>query len=526
MATLVMLDSRDLEIARLRAALARANQGQKGEAEARKRDEELQFASDFYGRTVIDNIPGFVVILATGGILEACNRPVLEYAGLTFEELREWKSTGFVHPDDLPRIVEHLSGTIVAGVPYEHELRLRRFDGDFRWFSSRGVPIQDGADNVVRRYCALLIDIEDRKRAETELRFAFAHLSEAQRLSKTGSFIADMADQRSWSDEAYRIFEFEPGTKVTLDRIRDTVHPEDRAMIDRVFERAAPGIDADFLFRIVTASGVVKHVHGAAHVLEKVGARPSLVGALQDVTESKLAEQALKQSEANLQRTLAQLSEAQRLSKTGSYTNNLAKEEFVWSDELYRIFDFEPGSKITVQRVRECVYPEDLQSFQTAVDWARQGLITDPIFRIFSTNGVVKHLRTIKKIEPKTDGSFEVTGAIQDITESKLTEQALETKAEELRRALTHLSEAQRLSKTGSFTADLMRDEHYWSEELYRICGFELGSKITIQRFEDIVHPDDQAALRTTIERGLNDADSVDILVRLITPEGLKHVHL
>ena len=66
----------------------------------------------------------------------------------------------------------------------------------------------------------------------------------------------------------------------------------------------------------------------------------------------------------------------------------------------------------------------------------------------------------------------------------------------ELRRAYDHLTEAQRLSQTGSFTADLERDEHYWSDEFYRICDFEPGSTVTIRRLGEIVHPEDVPAIR------------------------------
>jgi PAS domain-containing protein len=83
-------------------------------------------------------------------------------------------------------------------------------------------------------------------------------------------------------------------------------------------------------------------------------------------------------------------------------------------------------------------------------------------------------------------GKPEFVGAVTDITERKRAEA-------ELRRAYDHLTEAQRLSQTGSFTADLERDEHDWSDEFYRICEFEPGSRVSIQRLGEIVHPEDLA---------------------------------
>ena len=144
-------------------------------------------------------------------------------------------------------------------------------------------------------------DIEDRKRAEAELRQAYNSFAEAQRLSKTGSFITDLVgDDHNWSEEAYRIFEFDPATKVTVQRIRDIIHPDDLPSFDSVIARGMTGEDVNFAFRIVTSRGAVKHVRGVAHVIEQVEGRPMFVGALQDVTESMVAEEALNRARSEL----------------------------------------------------------------------------------------------------------------------------------------------------------------------------------------------------------------------------------
>ena len=93
---------------------------------------------------------------------------------------------------------------------------MRRHDGEYRWFLFRANPLRDEAGDVAKWY-GVNTDIEDRKRAEAELRRAYDSFADAQRLSKTGSFITDLVgDDHNWSDEALRIFEFDPATKVTL----------------------------------------------------------------------------------------------------------------------------------------------------------------------------------------------------------------------------------------------------------------------------------------------------------------------
>jgi transcriptional regulator with GAF, ATPase, and Fis domain len=215
----------------------------------------------------------------------------------------------------------------------------------FRWIQSFGEPFYDTEGRIAHWY-GLVIDIEDRKRAEIELRRAYDSFSDAQQLSKTGSFITDLlGDDHNWSEEAYRIFEFDPETKVTVQRIRDVIHPDDLPAFESVIARGMTGENVTFTFRVVTACATVKHVRGVAHVTEKVDGRPMFVGALQDVTESVVAEVAL--------RTLK---------------DQLYKENLVLRDEVDRTSMFEeivgasPTLKAVLSRVAK-VAPTDSTVF-------------------------------------------------------------------------------------------------------------------------------------------------------------------
>ena len=85
-----------------------------------------------------------------------------------------------------------------------------------------------------------------------------------------------------------------------MQRIRDIIHPDDLPSFDSVIARGMSGVDVNFAFRIVTARGAVKHVRGVAHVIEQIEGRPMFVGALQDVTESMVAEEALNRARSEL----------------------------------------------------------------------------------------------------------------------------------------------------------------------------------------------------------------------------------
>ena len=181
----------------------------------------------------------------------------------------------------------------------EAEARLRRHDGEYRSFLLRVNPLRDEEGNVVKWY-GVNTDIEDRKRAETRLGQAYGRLAEAQRLSKTGSFVTDLAADRNWSDEVYRIFDFDPATVVTVEMVRERVHPEDRALFDAAIARISGGTTVDYVFRIVTQRGVLKHLRTTARIVEEVPGQRRFVGAVQDITASKVAEEALNVARAEL----------------------------------------------------------------------------------------------------------------------------------------------------------------------------------------------------------------------------------
>ena len=120
-------------------------------------------------RLIVDTIPGLVAIMNGAGELELVNHRVLDYFGRTAEELKHWETSDAVHPDDLPVVVAAWKQSVETGAPWNVEHRLRRADGAYRWFQSRGHPLRDALGRTIRWY-HLLTDIDDLKRAQIKLR--------------------------------------------------------------------------------------------------------------------------------------------------------------------------------------------------------------------------------------------------------------------------------------------------------------------------------------------------------------------
>jgi PAS domain S-box-containing protein len=181
-------------------------------------------------RSAIDGIAGLLAIRAPNGELETVNRQCLEYFGRSLEELKNWGTSDAVHPEDLPRVLELFKRAIASGIPYHFDQRLRRFDGEYRWFDCRGVPIRDDFGRIARWY-VLLTDIEDRTRAEHALRSA---------LDGIAGLIVVLAPNGEVETVNRQVFEYFGRSLEWLKNwgTNDTVHPEDLPRTLEVFKRA------------------------------------------------------------------------------------------------------------------------------------------------------------------------------------------------------------------------------------------------------------------------------------------------
>ena len=159
-----------------------------------KRAEEALRESEARARSAIDGIAGLISVLAPNGEVETVNRQFLEYYGRSLEWLKNWETNDAVHPEDLPRMVELFKRAIASGIPFQHELRLRRFDGEYRWFENRGVPIRDDSGRIVRWY-VLLTDIEDRTRAMAQLEQMQSDFAHMNRVSMMGELAASLSHE-------------------------------------------------------------------------------------------------------------------------------------------------------------------------------------------------------------------------------------------------------------------------------------------------------------------------------------------
>jgi PAS domain S-box-containing protein len=274
-----------------------------------KKAEEKSLESELKLRQIIETLPSHIWSSAPDGEPTHFNQRIVDYIGKPFEDFKHHGRGAFIHPDDLPEHEKAFSRAIQTGTSYQFVSRLRRADGEYRWYQGRGEPLRDQQGRIIQWY-GLSVDIDEAKKAEDRLRRSEAYLTEAQRLSHTGTAVFNDTTILYWSDETYRIFGFDPRNGLpSREAALQAIHPDDR---ERTQEEARRGVrqKRDYMheFRFLLLDGTIKYIEGVARPkFSASGELVEVVSTIIDVTERKRAEQALWESEARLAETQREL---------------------------------------------------------------------------------------------------------------------------------------------------------------------------------------------------------------------------
>jgi PAS domain S-box-containing protein len=423
----------------------------------RKRAENAVRESERDLRSAIDGIAGLVAIMAPNGELDALNRQVVDYFGRPLEEMKNWGTSDAVHAEDLPRIAEVFQRSIATGTPFQYEVRLRRFDGEYRWFDNRCVPIREKSGRIVRWYM-LGTDIEDRKRAEQALRRSEAHLAEAQKLSHTGAVAYNGTTILFASEETYHIWGFDPAQGLpSREVVFQRIHPGDRDWLNAEVRRAV-GEKRRFsiAYRILLPDGTVKHLETIGQPLFSASGKLMEIFATQtDVTERKRAEEALRESEAKFR------DYAESASDWFWETDPDHKFTRLTEDERLLAGGFATVSRIGVHRWE---FATDVQSEPEKWELHRSMLearqpFRDFVYRAIRADESVVYNKISGKPVFDTNGEFRgYRGTGADVTAIIGAEASLRTSEQRYREAQLELAHANRVATMGQLTASITHE--------------------------------------------------------------------
>jgi PAS domain S-box-containing protein len=297
------------------------------------------------------------------------------------------------------------------------------------------ISAQSKATETLRRSGYYLqAAIDDQKRIEAALLHSEMHLTEAQRLSRTGSFGWNVSSgEIFWSDETFRIFQCDRTTKPTVEFILQRTHPEDRAAVRKTIDDASgTGKDFDHEYRLLMPDGSVKYVHAVARTARNASGSLEFLGAVMDVTVAKDVERKLRRSEAYL-------AETQHLSHTSSWAWDVRRQEFVYrSAEIYHLFGFDPEKgAVPLQAFRDRIVLEDrCRNIEAASRAIREKTDFEVDFRVALPDGSIRHIHSVGHPVVNGDGEvLELIGTHIDVTEQHTAKEALQKAFDEIKKS-------------------------------------------------------------------------------------------
>jgi PAS domain S-box-containing protein len=491
-------------------------------------------------RDVVNTVPAHVWSSSPEGHVDFVNDRWLQFTGLSSDEAFGWKWEAVLHPDDRTRILADWHTALNNGRAIEHEARVRRADGEYCWWFIRNVPLRDETGKLVRWY-GTAIDIEDRKRAEQALRKSEERWRSVFENSAIGVALTDLNGRFLATNHVYQTIVGYTEEELCALQFLDVTHEDYReanwALVNELLEgkRRQFQIEKKYLRKdgsSIWVSNNVSLVPGTERV-------PRFIMALsEDITQRKRAEEKLRQTEADLL-------EAQRISQTGSWKLDASSGIVTVSPQIFRIFGVKPDEDTsTVEFWLSRNHIEDQKRIQELFEKSIiQKTEYDADYRIVLPNGAIKHLHAVGHPVLNESGDLvEFVGTAMDITERKQREEAL-------RRSEGYLSEAQKLTHTGSWAVRVPPMENaqgeagqghevlprfgwnasYWSKEMYRIFGFDPGVP-TPPSYTEIVrrlHPEDARYYTPVIEQAIRDRTDFEADYRLLLPSGAaKYIHM
>ncbi|HST12354.1 MAG TPA: PAS domain-containing protein, partial [Terriglobales bacterium] len=412
---------------------------------------------------IINTIPTHIYVLNTEGSVQYVNQAVMEYTGLSMEDVQqEDYRDRVIHPEDFKRVRAPRAAGLRRGAPFSTEQRVLGNDGQYRWFLVRYKPLLDEQGRIVRWYEAAF-DIEDRKRAECEreqsqeaLRNA---LDEIQKSESRLRQVIDTIPALAWCNlpDVPNEFLSKPWHEYTGVSPEEShgwgwqtvFHPEDLPpLMERWVKMLTSGEPDEIEARLRRHDGVYRwFLIRAEPFRDESGKIVRWYGTSTDIDDRKRAEEKLRRSETFL-------AEGQRLSRTGSFSWHAKTDEIMWSEQLYRIYEIKIGEPLTLELIRTRVHPEDvslLEKMKMIHQAGGEGTNFEWQYRLLMPNRSIKYMQAVAHATLDQDGQLEYTGAVQDVTESKVAEQALT-------RARAELAHMARVTTLSALTASISHE--------------------------------------------------------------------
>jgi PAS domain S-box-containing protein len=335
-----------------------------------------------------------------------------------------------IHPEDVGRVYEKSMKALGEKTDYTDEFRIVLPDEEVRHIHALAHPVLS-ASGEIAEYVGTHVDVTERKRAEgAQLRLAaIVASSDDAIISKTLEGIIT-----SWNAGAQRTFGY-AAEEVVGRPITILIPPDRQDEESQIIEKLRRG-ESVHHFETVRLRKDGRQIHVSLAISPMKDAAGQIIGIskiARDITEQKRAAEALRQAQAYL-------AEAQRISHTGSFGWRLSNGELFWSEETYRIFQYDRTTKPTVELVLQRVHPEDVALVRQTIERVSQaGKDFDFEYRLLMQDGSVKHVHVVARALSDESGDIEFVGAVMDVTEQHQSRAALEKAFDEIKKSQDRL---------------------------------------------------------------------------------------
>jgi len=392
-------------------------------------------------KSLIEQTADLIYVMNRNHVVLAASRAGLKFAGSAKNrsELAGKTEYDLLPVDVADRAYRQVERAFAESKRVNEFLQLQVRDGSKRGIDNRIYPI-NGPDGEIIGIFGIAPDITEYLDARSKLRESEESLQEAQKLAGLGSFVLDIPS-KTWkiSPELYALLGIDAGYDLTMDGFWPLVHPDDSATVADHLKSYFLGERQEFNseYRLVRPTdGAVRWVHVRGRLeLDADGKPHALRGTVQDITEGKQAEAALRESEESLR-------EAQRIAGLGVHSQDLTTGAWSASDVLREILGAGPDDDLSFPKLLTLVHPEDRPAFEA--HFTKRVLREGPSFEmehriIRQSNQEVRWVRASGRIENDSHGdAVRLRGTVQDITESKQAEMALREREELLRLFIEH----------------------------------------------------------------------------------------
>ena len=360
------------------------------------------------------------------GIITSVNEKFCEISGYSSEELigqnhRVLKSSH--HSDSF---YKDMWNTISSGQVWHGRLCNLNKAGEEYWVESTIVPFLDDKGKPYK-YVSARTDI-------TKVIQSEARLERSQRFANIGTWDWNInTGKLYWSERIWSLFGYDKEvTDTTYENFMAAIHEDDRTLVsDAVTKCVESGILYNIEHRVVWPDGSVHWLHESGDVVRDKDEQPlHMLGVVQDITLRKKTEMALAEQER-------QLLAAQSMASVGNWQADLTNGDLVWSDEIYRIFGYEPGSfEPSVEAFHQAIHPDDLIMVNESEKIAEVTGKHDVEHRILQPDGGVRYVHELAVAETDEEGNLiKMSGTVQDITDRKLAEESIISAREEAEKA-------------------------------------------------------------------------------------------